>query len=383
MALGLPLRNQDELNHFLQELYAPASTNYHRYLTPEQFVERFGPTEADYQKLMAFAKANNFAITATHPNRTLLDVKGTVADIEKACRVNLRLYKHPTEARSFYAPDNEPSLDLDIPMLAISGLDNYLIPHPMDLRPAPANKTPNATATGSGPTNAYIGNDFRAAYAPGVSLTGTGQSVGLLEFDGYYTNDIVSYERLAGLPNVTLTNVLLDGFDGITGATNFEVPLDIEMAISMAPGLSAVIVYETSANNSGNDILNRMATDNVAKQLSSSWIFSIDASTPQIFSAVCGPGPVLLQRVGGQRGIYWSQPFAGRSNKHHLCGRDHSDNRRSRRGMGLRNCLEWVQHGRREWGQQRWHQHLLLDSKLAAGHQHELKPGIDNQTEHS
>ena len=141
-------------NHLIQELYDPASTNYHRYLTPEQFAERFGPTEADYQKLMAFAKANHLAVTATHPNRTLLDVKGSVADIETVCQVNLRQYQHPTEARTFYAPDAEPSLDLDIPVLAISGLDNYLIPHPMDLRTFSrrTKRRTRCTPTGSGPS---------------------------------------------------------------------------------------------------------------------------------------------------------------------------------------------------------------------------------------
>jgi Pro-kumamolisin, activation domain len=49
LAIGLPLRNQQEFDALLQQLYDPASPNYHRYLTPEQFTERFGPTEKDYR----------------------------------------------------------------------------------------------------------------------------------------------------------------------------------------------------------------------------------------------------------------------------------------------------------------------------------------------
>src|SRR5215471_16074485 len=45
--IGLPLRNRDTLTNFLEQLYDPASTNFHRYLTPEQFAERFGPTAQD------------------------------------------------------------------------------------------------------------------------------------------------------------------------------------------------------------------------------------------------------------------------------------------------------------------------------------------------
>ena len=130
LAIGLPLRNQQELDALLQQLYDPASPNYRRYLTPEQFTERFGPTETDYQALMDFAKSNGLTVTVTHPNRVVLDVAGTVTDIEKAFHLTLRVYRHPPEARDFYAPDVEPSVDFGVPILHISGLDNYSLPHP-------------------------------------------------------------------------------------------------------------------------------------------------------------------------------------------------------------------------------------------------------------
>src|SRR6266567_8061306 len=117
LAIALPLRNRTALARLLEQLYDPASPGYHQYLTPEQFAERFGPTETDYQAVIAFAKANGLAIAGTHPNRTLLDVNGSVAAIEKIFRVNLRVYQHPKEARLFYAPDAEPSLDLAVPVL--------------------------------------------------------------------------------------------------------------------------------------------------------------------------------------------------------------------------------------------------------------------------
>src|SRR6185295_4147729 len=49
LAIGLPLRNREALATLLQKLYDPTSANYHRYLTPEQFTETFGPSEEDYQ----------------------------------------------------------------------------------------------------------------------------------------------------------------------------------------------------------------------------------------------------------------------------------------------------------------------------------------------
>src|SRR5439155_5377278 len=131
---------------------------------------RFGPTEKDYQALTDFAKSHGLTVTVAHPNRVLLDVSGTVSDIERTFHLALRVYRHPTEARTFYAPDVEPSVDFAVPILHISGLDNYSLPHPNSkARPggAVAKATPNS---GTGPGGNYRGNDFRKAYVPGTTL---------------------------------------------------------------------------------------------------------------------------------------------------------------------------------------------------------------------
>lgn len=274
LAVGLPLRDAAGLDNFLRQLWDPASPGYHKYLTPQEFTARFGPSQQDYQKVMAFVQANGLTVTATHPNRLVLDVAGTVSQIEHAFALSLRVYQHPTENRAFFAPDAEPTVPADVPILDVSGLDNYVLPHPIDLRARPLDETGiKSNATGSGPGGAFIGKDFRAAYAPGVTLNGAGQVIGLFQFGPYFSNNIPLYEQAAGLPtSIVVTNVLLDGFTGIPapGADDGEQCLDIEMALSMAPG-AVIVVYE---GNSAYDILNRMATDGFAKQLSSSWGFS-------------------------------------------------------------------------------------------------------------
>jgi subtilase family serine protease len=244
LAIGLPLRNREALTTLLSQIYDPASTNFHRYLTPEQFTERFGPTVEDYQAVMGFAKANRLAVSGTYANRLVLDVSGLVPDVENAFHVTLRTYRHPREAREFYAPDTEPSVDLAAPLLEINGLNNYDVGHPMS-HAVPTTGSAG-TAAGSGPGGYYRGQDFRNAYAPGVSLNGSGQMVGLVEFDGYYASDITTYETQAGLPNVPLQTVPIDGFNTLpsTNANSVgEVSLDIEMVISMATNLSKLFVF--------------------------------------------------------------------------------------------------------------------------------------------
>jgi hypothetical protein len=296
LSVGLPLRDRHGLSDFLRALYDPASPSFHQFLTPDQFTERFGPTEEDYQTVINFFQTNGFKISATHPNRIVLDVSGSVADIERTFKVSMNVYPHPREGRTFYSPNQELTFDASLPVLHIQGLDNFVVPRPASHIESPTERLAKPLA-GTGPSGSYMGFDFRTAYAPGIpsSYNGAGQLVGLVQFDGYSVNDILAYEALAGLPNVPLINVLLDDIAGTPGQDNIEVCLDIEMCVSMAPGLSGIIVYEGQVPN---DVLNRMATDNLAGQLSASWTFGIDGTTEQIFQQFAAQGQSYFNASG-------------------------------------------------------------------------------------
>ena len=340
LAIGLPLRNREELTNLLQELYQPGNANFRHNLTPDQFTSKFGPSREDYQKVIDFVKSHGLIVRGTHPNRTLLDVAGSVADIEKAFHIHMRVYQHPVEARTFFAPDVEPSLDLDTPVLAISGLDNYVRPRPpthrLGAQVQPAIRPLGGGGGGGGYTGPFEGYDYRSAYAANVLQDGTGQSVGLFELFAFSQQDIQDYEDDAGIsPYVTVTPVLIDGASGDdtdvpyfddegnpTGYLDYglEVAGDIEMAISMAPGLTNVLVYEgptpqdvpplgtnyiqdATTTAQINDVLNRMATDDLAKQLSCSYGFDINLSTVQIFQQYAAQGQSFFLSSGDSGAI--------------------------------------------------------------------------------
>ena len=181
LAIGLPLRDAAGLDVFLRQLADPASPNYKKYLTPEQFAAQFGPTESDYATVEQFARTNGLRITATHVNRLLLDVAGPVSSVEKTFHISLRTYRHPHEARDFFAPDTEPTVDKSLPVVDIQGLSDYSLPHPNLVKKNLLSTTPKFGSAADG--YSYFGDDFRAAYVPGTTLNGAGQTVGLLQFD--------------------------------------------------------------------------------------------------------------------------------------------------------------------------------------------------------
>ncbi|HXN49217.1 MAG TPA: protease pro-enzyme activation domain-containing protein [Bryobacteraceae bacterium] len=275
LTLVLALRNQAALETFLKDLYDPASPSYRQFLAVEEFTARFGPTQQDYDAVVNFAQSHGFEVVGTSRNRLNVDVAGPVAAIEAALHVAMGRYQHPTENRTFYSPDREPTPDLAVSLWRIAGLDNFSIPKPLVV-PRTAHSVPSAT-TGSGPSASFLGSDMRAAYYGGTALTGAGQSLGLLEYAGTDLADVTTYYANAHQTNsVPIALLSTDGTstactDNRAGGNcdDTEQTLDITSALGMAPGLSSLVVYVGS-----NDapIFNAMATASpLNAQLSCSW----------------------------------------------------------------------------------------------------------------
>jgi len=304
LVLVLPLRNQAQLDNLLADLYNPNSPSYHQFLTVEQFTAQFGPTEDDYNAAVTFAEEHGLKVVATSPNRVNLDVEGSVDAINRAFHVTMRTYQHPTENRTFFSADREPSVELPYQLWHIAGLDNYSIPRPAGLskRPAGSDSKSNAT-TGSGPSASFLGSDMRAAYYGNGSLTGSGQYLGLLEYYGTDLADLTTYFTNAHETNsVPVTLLSTDGTSTScvdkSGCDDTEQTLDMTQAIGMAPGLSGLIMYVGSTDSA---IFNSMATRTpLNAQLSSSWTWSpADPSTDNpYFQEFAAQGQNLFQAAG-------------------------------------------------------------------------------------
>jgi kumamolisin len=241
----LPLRDQAGLENFLQELYDPSSPSYRHFLTVPEFTARFGPSQEDYDAVIQYARSNGFKVVGGSRDGMDVQIEGSVTSIATAFNVSMGVYQHPTENRTFYAPDREPTVDLPFPLWHVSGLDNYSIPHPLYHRRNLAVKS-NAT-TGSGPSASFLGSDMRAAYYGGTTLTGAGQNLGLLEYYGTDLADLTTYFKNVGQTNnVPITLLSTDGTSTscvYPACDDTEQTLDMTQAIGMAPGLASLVMY--------------------------------------------------------------------------------------------------------------------------------------------
>ncbi len=269
----LPLRDPAGLKTFLSELYSPKSPFYQKYLTPTQFTQLFGPSQAHYDALVEYLRSYGLKVVGGSRDGMEVQVKGPVTAVESAFRVNIMTYQHPTENRTFYGPDREPTTRLPFPLWHVSGLDNFSIPHPLYMKKsdyaAAHGISPDAVVkhatTGSGPSASFLGSDMRAAYYGGT-LTGSGQNLGLFEYEGTDLADLNTYYANVHQTNsVPVTLLSVDGtstsctYSRRRGCDDTEQTLDMTQALGMAPGLASLVMYIGSTDTA---IISAMTTHN-------------------------------------------------------------------------------------------------------------------------
>jgi kumamolisin len=281
----LNVRDRAALDAFVADVADPLSFYYRHYLSVQEFTDRFGPTESDYAAVVRYATDHGLTVTGGTRDGMEVQVRGPVSAIESAFHVTLHLYPHPTENRTFYAPDQEPSTTLAFALWHISGLDNYSIPHPLFVgkrdyalaQGIDAESLVSHAKTGSGPGDSFLGSDMRAAYYGKTALTGAGQNLGLFEYLGTDLTDLDTYYTNVGQTNtVPITLLSTDGTSTACVDTkagghcdDTEQTLDMTQSLGMAPGLSSLVMYIGSLDTA---IIGAMTThDPLPTTIGCSW----------------------------------------------------------------------------------------------------------------
>ncbi len=341
LALTLPLRNQAALDTLLRRQYTPGDALYGHFLTSDEFVERFGPTEEDYQAVAAWAQVQGLTVTGTYAGRTTLDVTGSAAQVEAAFAIRMNHYQ-AQDGRVVFANSGAPRVARSVAarLVGVAGLSDISRMrshcHQLTLRcmgMRPSVPVVGGTGVGSGPAGGLTPNDIKYAYdlsaitplyGSAAATTGTttlldgkGQTLGLFELDAYDPNDIKLFVNQYSLPTVlaqaatgttpavlgTVRPVSVDNFNvnGTPGAGKLEVTLDIDMMLELAPNAAAIYSYEgsqgTSAATSNSkiavDIFQKMADDKaldgsgkpLLQVISTSWGLPEEIEDPAIRNA--------------------------------------------------------------------------------------------------
>lgn len=323
MTLTLVLNRRDAAGFeaYRTAVQDPASPDYRRYRSPAALADRFGPSATDYAAVRDYFANQGFAITAESAGRLMLSVTGSRDRVAAALDVAIDAYALPGGGRHFLANAGEPSLPAAIAPLvqSISGLSTLArierLPSPQivgnwgyncangaGVDPYTKSFCYGVYQNALGMHNNICSNpvgilltlflcrvvpilasplDAPLLPAGGDALPGTGQTVGLVQFDSFHVSDIRDFLDLIGAPATQigqLSSVAVNGGAAV-GANEDEVVLDISVVMATAPGAN-VVVYSAPFTGAGSfqALFSRMLDDGV-DVISNSWAYCEDQTT--------------------------------------------------------------------------------------------------------
>ncbi len=270
ITVTLRLPNENAVDAFLADAQDPLSPQYHQFLTPQQFADRFGPTQAALDQVKAHLIANGLKITNVSANRLAISAQGSAAQAQKAFGVVIAEYQDA--AAAFYANTTAPTLPAAIAPLVqhVFGLDNYPVPllH--------ARRNPG----GNGYTPPQIQTAYNLKSLYGAGYTGSGVTVAIVSLYSYDPASAASYGRnfvaSTYVPKITTINV--DGGPGAynsQGSGTVEANLDIDMVLANAYN-STILFYQGNYKNSLQELYNvtaKVVSDNKADIVTTSYGF--------------------------------------------------------------------------------------------------------------
>jgi kumamolisin len=266
LAVVLKVSDRTALNERIEQLHDPASPLYHQFLTPARFTDEFGPSQGDYETVVNFLKDNGLQVTATYPNRLLIEARGKVAQVEDAFAVKINNYTRDNQ--TFFANDRDPALPLSVASViaSVRGMENYLELR-RHTRVHSSLRNLSRTPPGYSPQQIAAAYDFNSAYASGV--TGRGQTVAIATAYGFSSSDVSNFWSYYGIRAPKYSTVAVGG---ITRYIDMETTLDLERAGAMANGANFV-VYEaaTPLLSTFESVYTRIVSDNRASVVSTSW----------------------------------------------------------------------------------------------------------------
>ncbi|WP_433745797.1 protease pro-enzyme activation domain-containing protein [Falsibacillus pallidus] len=280
VTVALNLRNSDQLDQFIASLNDPSSPNYKHYLSTEEFKNQFGPTDDTVAQVKSFLKDQGFKVKNISSNNTFITVSGKIGQLEDAFGVTINDYEND-KGQTYFSNADAPEIPAEFAGIItdVEGLDNEPhFTHPQIRKSSPKVTNKAAVAeprVGSGPSGGYTPTELKGAYnvtpLANSGYTGAGQTVAVMELDGYKASNITNYSNYYGLGSPAPTNVYVDGYNGAAGQGEVEVELDIEVINAIAPK-AQVMVYEGPNTGQGLiDTYQKIASDNKAKSISVSW----------------------------------------------------------------------------------------------------------------
>ena len=235
------------VDKYINELNQRNSPNFHKWLTPEQFGEKFGVAEEDIRQVTNWLQSYGFQINQVYPNRMVIDFSGTAGQIATAFRTQIANLEVGGVQHIANTSDPQVPVALAPVIRGFASLSDFR-PNAQHISAAQytfagcaattAHPTEPGTCYAVTPSdNATIYN-LKPLYDAGYS--GQGQTIAVIEdTDVYnYPGDFNTYRSTFGLSSYTQGNLVQlhpACTDPGTNADDGEAAIDVEVATGIAP----------------------------------------------------------------------------------------------------------------------------------------------------
>ena len=249
MVLKRSAGQQAALNKLLQEQQDPASPNYHHWLTPQEFGQRFGYSQSDMNKVSDWLKSQGLTVVDVPPSRNVIVFRGTAKTVQAAFRTPIHIYE--VEGEKHIANTERPSLPAALAphVLAIRGLDDFQ-PKPLHKKIGGATGLhPEFTNTDGShyltPGDYAVIYDIAPLYQAGYN--GNGQSIAVVGRCPISLSDVRDFRSAFGLPpnDPRLTLATGSAVPTANSGDCGEAYLDVEWSGGVASGASINYIYAT------------------------------------------------------------------------------------------------------------------------------------------
>ncbi len=240
---------QAALEQLIAAQHDPGSPYYHRWLTPEEYGQRFGASENDLEQIVNWLGTHGLDSVEIGPGRNSIIFSGEAAQLEEAFHTRIHSYRVGSEMHHANASDPEIPDALSEVVAGVVSLH--------DFRSQPMHTEPQQPVSefSAGTTHYMAPADFATIYDVGPlyqqGIDGTGQSIAIVGRSNINIADVRKFRTTFGLP-VNDPQIIVNGPNPgiLSGAEESEAALDVEWAGAVAKKATVKFVVSASTNSS-------------------------------------------------------------------------------------------------------------------------------------
>ena len=306
---------ESALQSLLTEQQINSSPNFHKWLTPDQFGQQFGPADSDVQAVTSWLASFGFQDIKVSRGRVTIEFSGTASQVEAA--LHTPVHRYVVNGESHWANANDPQIPAALAPVVASFVSLHNFRHHHTIRKSDV-KVPFTVKPGekpqidfSGGAHGLVPADFNTIYNVSPSMTGAGVTIAIVADSNINVQDVIDFQNMFGLgsPNKP-PNVVLNGPDpgDLLGTPEAEAVLDATWAGAVAPAATVdLVVSEDTDASFGADLSEIYIIDNnladVMTESFSTCEYQFTLPTSSISLATIAGGYSALAEQAAAQGI--------------------------------------------------------------------------------